>query len=236
MTATLTCENLRGGYGDTTVLRDVGLRIESGSIYALIGKNGAGKSTFLKTIIGLLGTRHGMIELFGLNVADWPTHRIIAAGVTYAPQENAFFSELTVDENLRLGSLSLNDRRFRVGRDRVIAMFPFMGKRLRQRAGTLSGGEQAMLKVARALLPEPHLVLLDEVSEGLQPLAIDRVRQALVTECRDRQVTMLVIEQNVDFVSGFATRYGLIERGQITAEGSFSEPGAAARIDRNLSI
>jgi branched-chain amino acid transport system ATP-binding protein len=236
MTATLTCENLRGGYGETTILRDVRLRIESGDIYALIGKNGAGKSTLLKTIVGLLGPRRGTIELFGLDVAGWPTYRIIAAGVTYAPQENAFFSELTVDENLRLGSLSLNDRRFRTGRDRVIAMFPFMGTRLRQRAGTLSGGEQAMLKVARALLPEPRLVLLDEVSEGLQPLAIDRVARALMTEHRDRQVTMLVIEQNVNFASRLATRYGLFERGQISAEGSFSEADAVARINRHLSI
>ena len=236
MSAALACRGLESGYGDTAVLRDVGLDIAAGEIYALIGKNGAGKSTFLKTLIGLIARSRGTVALLDRDVAGWPTHKIIASGVTYAPQDNAFFSELSVDENLRLGSLALSDRRFRVGRDRVVAMFPFIGQRLGQKAGTLSGGEQAMVKVARALLPEPRLVLLDEVSEGLQPLAVDRVRGALAREHAERGVTMLVVEQNLDFVAGFAGRYGLIERSQITGEGSFSDPDAAARIDRHLTI
>ena len=236
MTAALMCEGLESGYGDTAVLRDIGIEIAAGEIYALVGKNGAGKSTFLKTLIGLITPSRGRIALFDRDVGGWPTHQIIASGVTYAPQDNAFFSELSVDENLRLGSLALTDRSFRAARDRVVTMFPFIGKRLRQKAGTLSGGEQAMVKVARALMPEPSLILLDEVSEGLQPLAVDRVRQALAQEHEGRPVTMLVVEQNLDFVAGFATRYGLIDRGQITGEGSFAEPDAALRIDRHLSI
>jgi ABC-type branched-subunit amino acid transport system ATPase component len=236
MTAALRCQGLESGYGDTAVLRDIDIAIAAGEIYALVGKNGAGKSTFLKTLIGLITPSRGRIALLGHEVGGWPTHRIIASGVTYAPQDNAFFSELTVEENLRLGSLALADRRYRAARDRVVAMFPFIGQRLRQKAGTLSGGEQAMVKVARALLPEPALVLLDEVSEGLQPLAVDRVRQALVREHAERRVTLLVVEQNLDFVAGFATRFGLIDRGQMTGEGSFAEPDAAQRIDRHLSI
>jgi ABC-type branched-subunit amino acid transport system ATPase component len=236
MSAAVACQGLESGYGDTAVLRDIGIEIAQGEIYALVGKNGAGKSTFLKTLIGLIAPSRGRIALLDRDVGGWPTHRIIASGVTYAPQDNAFFSELSVDENLRLGSLALTDRRFRTARDRVVAMFPFIGKRLGQKAGTLSGGEQAMVKVARALLPEPKLVLLDEVSEGLQPLAVDRVRQALAQEHAERGVSMLVVEQNLDFVTGFATRYGLIDRGQITGEGSFAEPDAAIRIDRHLSI
>ena len=230
------CEGLESGYGDTAVLREISLAIAEGEIYALVGKNGAGKSTFLKTLIGLIPPAQGRIFLLDQDVGGWATHRIIAAGVTYAPQDNAFFSELSVGENLRLGSLALSDRRFRTARDRVVAMFPFIGNRLGQKAGTLSGGEQAMVKVARALLPEPRLVLLDEVSEGLQPLAVDRVRHALVQEHAERRITLLVVEQNLDFVTGFATRYGLIDRGQITGEGSFAEPDAASRIDRHLSI
>jgi len=236
MSAAIACRELESGYGDTAVLREVALDIAAGEIYALIGKNGAGKSTFLKTLIGLIARSRGTVALLDRDVAGWPTHKIIASGVTYAPQDNAFFSELSVDENLRLGSLALSDRRFRVGRERVVAMFPFIGQRLGQKAGTLSGGEQAMVKVARALLPEPRLVLLDEVSEGLQPLAVDRVRGALAREHAERGVTMLVVEQNLDFVAGFAGRYGLIERGQITGEGAFSDPDAAARIDRHLTI
>ena len=115
-------------------------------------------------------------------------------------------------------------------------MFPFMGKRLRQRAGTLSGGEQAMVKVARALLPEPKLVLFDEVSEGLQPMAVDRVRHVLAEEHRERNLAVLIVEQNIDFVTGLATRFGLIERGAIAGEGTFADGDAAARIDRHLSI
>ena len=139
------CEGLESGYGDTAVLREISLAIAEGEIYALVGKNGAGKSTFLKTLIGLIAASRGRIALLDRDVGGWPTHRIIASGVTYAPQDNAFFSELSVDENLRLGSLALTDRRFRTARDRVVAMFPFIGKRLGQKAGTLSGGEQAMV-------------------------------------------------------------------------------------------
>jgi ABC-type branched-subunit amino acid transport system ATPase component len=236
MTPALSCRDLRSGYGETMVIHDVSLRVDAGEIYALMGKNGAGKSTFLKAIIGLLRRSAGAIELFGREARAWPTHRIIASGVTYAPQENPFFSELSVDENLRLGGLAMGDRLFRQRRDKVVAMFPFIGARLRQRAGTLSGGEQAMVKVARALLPEPRLVLFDEVSEGLQPMAVHRVREVLATEHRERNLAMLVVEQNVDFVTGFATRFGLIERGAITGEGSFGDADAAARIDRHLSI
>src|SRR3972149_1090369 len=150
MMLALVCKNLRSGYGETVILRDVHIEIGAGQAYALMGKNGAGKSTFLKTIIGLLPLAEGKVEVFGQDVTGWPTHRIIASGITYAPQENAFFSDLTVEENLRLGSLALSGE-FRHGRDRVVEMFPFIGRRLRQKAGTLSGGEQAMLKVARAL-------------------------------------------------------------------------------------
>ena len=236
MSAALECTALSSGYGETPVLEELGLAIAPGEIYALIGKNGAGKSTLLKTIIRLLVPQGGQVRLFGEDLAGWPTHRIVAAGVTYAPQDNPFFSELSVEENLRLGSLRLDGRRFLAGRDRVVAMFPFLGKRLRQRAGTLSGGEQAMLKVARALLPEPRLILLDEVSEGLQPKAVDRVREVLAREHAARPVAMLVVEQNVGFVTGLAARYGLIERGRIVGEGRFADPDAGPRIDRHLSI
>jgi branched-chain amino acid transport system ATP-binding protein len=115
-------------------------------------------------------------------------------------------------------------------------MFPFIGQRLRQRAGTLSGGEQAMVKVARALLPEPRLVFLDEVSEGLQPKAVDRVRQILATEHKERRLSMLLVEQNVDFVTGIANRFGLIARGQLVGEGFFTDSNAATRVDQHLSI
>ena len=157
-------------------------------------------------------------------------------GVGCAPQENAFFQDLTVNENLRLGSLAVTRQAFQRGRDRVVAMFPFIGDRLKQKAGTLSGGEQAMVKVARALLPEPRFVLLDEVTEGLQPLTVNRVREVLVRDHLERKTTMLIIEQNVNFVASFATRFGLMDRGQIAGEGLLTDQDALTRIYNHLSV
>lgn len=234
--ASITCEGVSSGYGDTVIIRDVSMRIEGGEIFALIGKNGAGKTTLLKTLIGLVATRSGSIALLGNDVTSWPTHRIVAEGVSYAPQENAFFSELSVDENLRMGSLRLDGRSYLDRRDRVVEMFPFIGRRLRQRASTLSGGEQAMVKVARALLPTPRLVLLDEVSEGLQPKALHRVGEVLAAYHRESGAAVLLVEQNVNFVRGIAQRFGLIARGQIAGTGSFADSDAQRRILDHMSF
>ncbi|WP_394890058.1 ATP-binding cassette domain-containing protein [Mesorhizobium sp. AaZ16] len=236
MSSVLSCDQLHSGYGAVEVLSGVRLKINAGDIYALIGKNGAGKTTLLQTILGVLTPTAGSIKILEKEVAGTPTYGIISSGLACAPQEKAFFNDLTVDENLRLGSLSLSKKEFVSGRDRLIEMFPFIGNRLRQRVGTLSGGEQAMVKVARALLPKPKLVLLDEVTEGLQPLTVDRVRNVLMRDHAERNTTILVVEQNVDFVAGFATRYGLMERGEIRAEGSFAEAGAVDCISEHLSI
>jgi ABC-type branched-subunit amino acid transport system ATPase component len=236
MSAVLSCESLHGGYGETEVLSAVSLELAQGDIYALMGKNGAGKTTFFLTVLGVLAPTAGRLRLFDQDTAGWPPYRIAASGVACAPQENAFFQDLTVNENLRLGSLALDSQAFQRGRDRVVTMFPFIGDRLRQKAGTLSGGEQAMVKVARALLPEPRFVLLDEVTEGLQPLTVDRVRDVIVRDHRERRTTMLIIEQNVEFVAGFATRFGLMDRGHIAGDGLFADADAVTRITQHLSV
>lgn len=160
-------------------------------------------------------------------------HQAVARSL---PQENAFFQDLTVNENLRLGCLSLSQRAFQQARERITRMFPFISGRLKQRACTLSGGEQAMVKVARALLPESRFVLLDEVTEGLQPMTVNRVHDVLLVDHRERKTTVLAIEQNVEFVRRFATRFGLMERGRITGEGHFSDGDAIRRISDHLSV
>jgi ABC-type branched-subunit amino acid transport system ATPase component len=236
MSAAVNCENLRGGYGDTEILSNVCLNIGAGDVYALMGKNGAGKTTLAMTVLGVLTATSGRIRLFGEDATGWEPHLIAALGITCAPQENAFFQDLTVNENLRLGCLSLSQRGFQQGRDRVIGMFPFIGQRLKQTAGTLSGGEQAMVKVARALLPAPRLVLLDEVTEGLQPMTVDRVRDVLLADHRERETTLLVIEQNIEFVRRFAERFGLMDQGHISSEGRFSDGDAIQRISDHLSV
>ena len=201
-----------------------------------MGKNGAGKTTLAMTVLGVLPAKSGRICLFGKDATTWEPHLVTALGVTCAPQENAFFQDLTVNENLRLGCLSLSQRAFQQGRERITRMFPFIGERLKQRAGTLSGGEQAMVKVARALLPEPRFVLLDEVTEGLQPMTVNRVHDVLLVDHKERKTTVLVIEQNIEFVRRFATRFGLMERGRITGEGHFSDGDAIQRISDHLSV
>jgi ABC-type branched-subunit amino acid transport system ATPase component len=236
MTAVLSCAGLNSGYGETEVLSEVSLELAPGDIYALMGKNGAGKTTFFLTVLGVLTPTAGRLRLFDRDTVGWAPHRIAASGIACAPQENAFFQDLTVNENLRLGSLALDRQAFQRGRDRVVAMFPFIGDRLGQKAGTLSGGEQAMVKVARALLPEPRFVLLDEVTEGLQPLTVNRVRDVLVRNHQERQTTMLIIEQNVNFVASFATRFGLMDRGRMVGEGLFGDDDSLARITQHLSV
>ncbi len=236
MTAVLDCRDLHAGYGESEVLTSVSVALAPGDIYALMGKNGAGKTTFFLTLLGVINPTAGSVNIFGQDVSAWAPYQIAALGVGCAPQENAFFQDLTVSENLRLGCLGLTRHAFNCGRDRVVEMFPFIGDRLRQKAGTLSGGEQAMVKVARVLLPEPRLVLLDEVTEGLQPLTVNRVRDVLVRDHQARNTTLLVIEQNVAFAARLATRFGLMDRGCIVGEGSFCESDATARIATHLSV
>lgn len=236
MTAVLECDDVRSGYGTSEVIAGVNLQINEGDIYALIGKNGAGKTTLLQTVLGAIELKAGSVKIFGNYVHNWPTHRIMTLQMACAPQDKALFQDLSVDVNLRLGSLNLGNRQYRQGRERVIEIFPFIAERLSQKAGTLSGGEQGMLKLARALIPKPMFLLLDEITEGLNPIIVDRVMTVLRHEHEQRGVTVWLIEQNVDFVAGLATRYALIEKGSITGEGSFSEEGAQGRIIEHLSI
>jgi len=236
MSAVLDCRALRSGYGEMEIIAGIDLRLEPGDIYAVVGKNGAGKTTLVKTIMRQLPIRSGGLSLFGQAAEKLGTNEVVSLGVACSPQDRPFFNDLTVEENLRLGALRKSARQFSAGLERVVDMFPFIGQRLRQKVGTLSGGEQAMVKVGRALLPEPRLVILDEVTEGLQPMIVDRVRDVLLRDHSDRSTTILVVEQNVEFVAQVATRYGLIERGFIKAEGRFSDADAPERISSHLLV
>lgn len=236
MKSIIDSRDLRSGYGEMEIIRGVDLTLAEGDIYAIIGKNGAGKTTLVKTFMGMLPVFGGTLKLLGEPVEAMNPSLIVALGVSCAPQEQAFFNDLTVEENLRLGALGLARTEIREGFDRIVAMFPFIGERFRQKAGTLSGGEQAMVKVGRALLPKPRLVLLDEVTEGLQPMIVDRVRDVLLRDHAERGTTFLIVEQNVEFVSGLASRFGLMARGRIQEEGNFDQSGARERITRHLLI
>jgi branched-chain amino acid transport system ATP-binding protein len=232
--ATLAVTGLTSGYGEAIVVRGVSITVAPGEIVALLGKNGMGKSTLLKTVMGFLPAREGRVTLYGRDVTRDPPHRIARRAIAYTPQEQAIFQDLTVGDNLRLGQPEA--RWFEEDLARVGEVFPFLRERLEQRAGTLSGGEQKMLLIARALMARPKLMLVDEISEGLQPSIIARLSQALLAERERTGVAMLLVEQNVRFALIVADRWAVLKRGEIDDEGTSDTPNAAARIADHLSV
>ena len=232
--ATLEISALTSGYGEAIVIRGVSMTVAPGEIVALLGKNGMGKSTLLKTVMGFLPAREGTVTLHGRDVTRDPPHRIARQSIAYTPQEQAIFQDLSVGDNLRLGQAEASW--FEEELARVAQVFPFLKERLGQRAGTLSGGEQKMLLIARALMARPKLMLIDEITEGLQPSIIEQLTEALAAE-RDRTgVAMLLVEQNVRFALNVADRWAVLKLGEIDDEGKSDAHNAAARIADHLSV
>jgi branched-chain amino acid transport system ATP-binding protein len=234
MTAALELDGISSGYGEALVLRDLDLVIGAGEIFALLGKNGMGKSTLLKTVMGFLPARTGRIRVAGADTTGLPPHRVARQSIAYTPQEQALFQDLTVADNLRL--VLPGAKRVEAGLARIAAWFPVLQERLHQRAGTLSGGEQKMLLVARALLAERKLMLVDEITEGLQPTMVAAVADVLSEERRRGGVAILLVEQNVRFAHSIADRFAVLKRGEIVLRGSFSDPDASGNIEEHLSV
>ncbi len=230
----LAVEALEGGYGESAVLHGVSLEVGSGEIFAILGKNGMGKTTLLKTIMGLLPPRGGRVEVLGQTVTGWAPYRITRLGVSYVPQEKAIFQDLSVEENLRLALREPADFAERLGA--VARWFPVLEARRRQRAGTLSGGEQKMLLIGRALLTRPRLVLVDEITEGLQPAMVTRLGEVLAEERRGRGTAIVLVEQNVAFALALADRYAVLKLGTVVETGRTADAGARASIERHLVI
>lgn len=236
MTAALDVAGLSSGYGDGLVVREVGLAVGGGEILALLGKNGMGKSTLLKTVMGFLPPRAGRVHVDGVDVTGRPPHRIARRAVAYTPQEQAIFQDLTVGENLTLGMIDPPKGAFEERLAAVAEVFPFLAGRQRQRAGTLSGGEQKMLLVARALMARPRLMLMDEITEGLQPSVIDRLAAALAAERERSGVAMLLVEQHIGFALAVADRWAVLKLGEIVDSGSSRDADAASRIAGHLTV
>jgi ABC-type branched-subunit amino acid transport system ATPase component len=234
MTAALELAGVSSGYGEALVLRSLDLAVQSGETFALLGKNGVGKSTLLKTIMGYLPPRSGRIFVAGAETTGLAPHRIARRSVAYTPQEKALFQDLTLADNLRL--VMSNPKDVQAGLDRIAAWFPVLRNRLHQRAGTLSGGEQKMLLMARAILPEAKLMLIDEISEGLQPTMVAALVDVLKAEHRRRPVAMLLVEQNVPFAFSLADRFAVLKRGEIVAQGSVSDQSARAVVEDHLRV
>jgi branched-chain amino acid transport system ATP-binding protein len=213
---------LRGigaGYAQFTALWDVSLRVGAGEAVAVVGPNGAGKTTLLRVISGVIPPRSGSLVFEGVSLHGRPTHEIVAHGIAHVPEGRRLFPALSVADNLKMGAYLPRARRaYRESLERVYALFPVLAERRLQRAGSLSGGEQQMLAIGRALMSRPKLILLDEPSMGLAPVMVLRVFD-LIRRVREEGYTILVVEQNVRQVLKLVDRAYLLEVGRIKMEG-----------------
>jgi len=206
-------------YGNIRALQGVSLRVDTGELIALIGANGAGKTTTLRAVSGLLRPSQGAITFNKSDLTSASTDRIVGLGISHCPEGRRIFGSLTVAENLRLGAVSVSDTAAAAAElENVFALFPLLKERLGQAGGTLSGGEQQMLAIGRALMSRPRLLLLDEPSLGLAPLMVERIFET-ITELKRQGRTILLVEQNVHQALDVADRAYVLETGRITLEG-----------------
>jgi len=230
---TLEVRDLRAGYGDLLVVRGVSLSVAPSEIVALLGHNGVGKTTLLRAIMGLIFPTGGYVAFAGRSLLALKPHAVAARGIAYIPQDAALFPDLSVAQNLRVAFGARAG--FEPACDYALAPFPFLRERFRQRAGTLSGGEQKMLLVARALLVAPNLILADEVTEGVQPMQVDRISDVLRTLNSTKGTAMLLVEQHVAFAIDLAHRFVVMKQGTIAAAGDAKAPTARSEIEKQLA-
>ena len=216
----LEIQKLEAGYGELQVLRGIDLRVKIGEIVALIGPNGAGKSTVLKSIFSITNKTSGRILFHKHNITNLKTHELIAEGISYVPQGRINFSTLTIQENLEIGGVLLRSRPLLEERiENVYGLFPFLKARTNDLAQTLSGGQQQLLAIARALVQEPKLLLLDEPSLGLSPIAMKEVFSHIQKLRDEEDISILMVEQNAKKAIEIADRTYLLEDGKIVLEG-----------------
>jgi branched-chain amino acid transport system ATP-binding protein len=216
----LRIDNLQAWYGESHVLHGVNLTVQKGEVVTLLGRNGAGRTSTLKSVLGLVGRRSGSIKVNGIETATWPTYRIAHLGVGYCPEERGIFSSLSVEENLMLppeiakGGMSIEE---------IYEMFPNLRERRKTAQGTkLSGGEQQMLAMARILRTGANLLLLDEITEGLAPVIVQTLGR-VITKLKERGFTIVLVEQNFRFAAPLADRHYVMEHGKIAETFSAAE-------------
>ena len=225
----LKVSGLVSGYGKVPALHGVDIEVGRGELVTIIGSNGSGKSTLLRTISGLLKTMAGRIEFDGEDITNGRPDRVVRRGLVHCPEGRHVFPQLTAYENLRLGAYTGSD--FEARLDEVYTLFPRVKERSRQLAGSMSGGEQQMLAIGRALMSDPELVMLDEPSLGLAPIVVEQVLATAVT-IRDRGHTVLLVEQNAELALEVADRAYVLERGHILAHGSAAEIARSPEVQK----
>jgi len=226
----LTLDNVNVYYGGIHALRDVSLRVDAGEVVTLIGANGAGKSTTLRAITGLLTPRAGRIRFEGADITGLPAHQLVERGISMAPEGRGIFANLTVLENLEMGAYRVrNQAQIRSDIERGFSLFPRLRERVKQRSGTLSGGEQQMLAIARALMSRPKLLLLDEPSLGLAPIVCHTIFTT-IDEIKAAGTTVLLVEQNANAALKHSDRGYVLETGAVTLEGSAAAIAGDPRI------
>jgi urea transport system ATP-binding protein len=213
----LTVSNLNQYYGGSHILRDVSLTVETGKCTALLGRNGVGKTTLLRCLMGVVPIRSGALEFNGRSIGHLPSHARAAAGLGYVPQGREIFPRLTVEENLFMG-LATQERGSKLP-DEVFEMFPVLLDMLSRRGGDLSGGQQQQLAIARALVARPKLLILDEPTEGIQPSIIKAIERAIRTLLARGDMAILLVEQYYDFARSLADHYAVMSRGQVVRRG-----------------
>lgn len=209
-------------YGNSRALQGINLEVGAGEFLAVLGRNGVGKTTLMRTILGLMDRATGAIVLDGEDISPLPTHRRAKAGVAYVPQGRGILPRFTVKENLTLGTFAASENNHDL-EGWVIDLFPMLKEFMRRYGGNLSGGQQQQLAIARALLAQPKVILLDEPTEGIQPNIVEEIEDVIIRLNRERGITVILVEQNVVFARRAATRFAFLEKGRVVANGTISE-------------
>jgi urea ABC transporter ATP-binding protein UrtE len=215
MNRLIAATGLRAGYATGDVLHEVNIEVSTGEIVGVLGRNGVGKTTLMRALIGLLSVRSGSISYRGVDITRQPADRRAALGIGYVPQGREVFAHMSVLDNLRMGQFINRARGFQP--DEVYGYFPFLRDRSRQRAGTLSGGQQEMLAIARALVAGPELLLLDEPSDGVQPSIVHDIGNFIVRLVEERPLGVLIVEQNIELIQRVAQRAYVMDKGRVVA-------------------
>ncbi len=227
----LKAEDLNVYYGPIHAVKGVSFEVREGEIVTLIGANGAGKSTTLKTLSGLMRSRGGKIEFMDKSIASTAPHKIVELGLAQVPEGRRIFTRMTVEENLDMGAFIKKNANVEADKERVFEQFPRLKERRKQIAGTLSGGEQQMLAMGRALMSDPKLLMLDEPSMGLAPILVEQVFD-IISELHKAGTTILLVEQNAEMALSIADRAYVMETGRITLSGTGKELAASEEVQK----